>query len=88
MTETEAEQGGHLTFPAAHYLSKKRKQKCKILVGKRTDDLETGESQKVEMEEDDNTEYEFQLTKGPHLCLPWVGFSLARAWSEVTRTNT
>lgn len=55
MTETEAEQGGHLTFPAAHYLSKKRKQKCKILVGKRTDDLETGESQKVEMEEDDNT---------------------------------
>lgn len=48
--------------------------KCKILVGKRTDGLETGESQKVEMEEDDNTEHEFQLTKGTSLLPPVGGF--------------
>lgn len=74
MTETEAEQSGHLTFPESHCLSKQRKRKCKILVEKRTDGLETGESQKVEMEEDDNTEHEFQLTKGTSPLPPVGGF--------------
>lgn len=69
---TEAEQGWSSYFPRGTLSVKEEEQSAKILVAKRTDDLETGESQKVEMEEDDKYEYEFQLTKGPHLCLPWV----------------
>lgn len=44
-----------------HYVSEQREHKCKILPGRRTDP-ETGESQKVETEEDNNTGREFQLT--------------------------
>lgn len=61
-------------------LSKQRKRKCKILVGKRTDGPEIGESQKVEMEEDDNTDHEFQVTKGTSLSSASCGWVLV--WQE------
>lgn len=49
-------------------------------MGKRRDGLETGESQKVEMEEDDNTDHEFQLTKGTSLSSASCGWVLV--WQE------
>lgn len=49
VTETEAEQSGRFIFPEPHCVSVERKRKCKILPRREREDLETANSQKVEI---------------------------------------